>query len=200
MKHALVALLLLSPLITSAQKQNLYTDAGLSLAYMSPGLSATYDYNVSKHIGLGAGLQGYGFYSTFSTAKQFTPALFADFRFRIRPGHVSEYFILADLGMDFYKHNDDYRRSGENVYTVVKDNGVYFGLGLGYFHRTTARGWGWYTTLKLINNFYKVDELNTNTGAQRSLTLIEGTAVISAGFRFGNDSKASPARTKVPIE
>lgn len=64
MKNALTALLVLvAPLSLSAQKHFVYTDAGLSLAYFDPGFSATYNYNLAKHIGLGAGVQGYVFQS-----------------------------------------------------------------------------------------------------------------------------------------
>jgi hypothetical protein len=91
--------------------------------------------------------------------------------------------------MDFYKHNDDFSRDGSYVYTVPKDNGVYFGLGFGYFRRLTSRGWGIYTTLKAINNFHKVDELHLTTGSERSFTVADGTLVLSFGFRFGDNSK-----------
>ena len=190
----LIALLVLvKPLYTSAQKHYIYTDAGLSLAYMDPGFSATYNYNVAKHIGIGAGVQGYVFHPAVTNHRHFTPAIFADFRFRIRPERISQYFIIADLGMDFYKHNDDYAREGNYVYTVPKNNGIYFGLGFGYFLRLTHRGWGPYTTAKLINNFYRQDQLNLATGERKSLTSAGGTLVISLGFRFGDDSPKSSA-------
>jgi hypothetical protein len=193
MKYLLIALLvLINPLATSAQKQYTYTDAALSLAYLDPGFSSTYNYNIVKHLGIGAGMQAYVFHPATTNPRTFTPAIFADVRFRIRPEHISQYFMLVDLGMDFYKHNDDYTRDGNYVYTVPKDNGVYFGLGIGYFLRLTYRGWGAYTTLKLINNIYTKDQLSIATGDQRSLTSAGGTFVMSLGFRFGDDNKKPP--------
>jgi hypothetical protein len=187
MRHALVALLVfVSPLSSGAQKHYLYTDAGLSFDYGgNPGFSATYNYNLGKHIGVGAGVQGYMWYPAITNPRQFTPAAFLDCRFLIRPKRPNQYFILSDLGMDFYKHKDDNVRKGNYVYSVPKDNGIYFGLGMGYFRRLGARGWGPYATLKLITNFHPQDELHLSTGAQKSYTIGDGTFVLSVGFRFG---------------
>jgi len=190
MRYALIVLLILiNPLCTSAQKNYLYTDGGLSLAYFNPGFSATWNYNLIKYIGIGAGAQAYVFHPAITNPRQFTPAFFADIRFRIRPGHISQYFILTDLGLDIYNHNDNYSRSGNYVYTVPKNNGVYFGLGLGYFLRLTERGWGTYATMKIINNIYSDDQLDLNTGDHKKLTSTGGTLVLSLGFRFGDDNK-----------
>ncbi len=195
MKHALIALFVfINPLNISAQTHYLYADGGLSLAYFDPGFSATYNYNITRHIGIGAGAQLYAFHTTVTAPRQFTPALFADFRFRIRPRHISQYFILADLGMDFYKHNNDYSRSGNYVYTAPNDNGVYFGLGIGYFHRYTRRGWGPYASLKMITDFHKETELHITTGDQKSQSVGRGTLVVSLGFRFGNNAIMPPAK------
>ena len=197
MKHAIIAFLFLAnPLTTWAQKHYLYADVGLSLAYLNPGLSATYNYKVGKHFGIGAGAQAYVFHATITNTHQFTPALFADARFLIRPKHKSQYFILADLGIDFYKHSEDYLRDGNYVYSAPKDNGTYFGLALGYFRRTTARGWGPYASLKLITNFCKEDQLHLTTGEQKSLSVGRGTFVVSVGFRFGDEAKKAEAKKK----
>lgn len=193
MKYILIALLALAnPLLSAAQKHFLYADGGLSLAYSDPGFSATYNYNLAKHFGLGLGAQGYVFHPAATNPRQFTPALFADFRFRIRPQRISQYFILADLGIDFYRHHDGYEREGDYAYSAPNDNGVYLGLGLGYFLRLTHRGWGPYATAKMISNFCSEDQLNLSTGDQKSLSSGRGTLVLSLGFRFGADHKINP--------
>jgi hypothetical protein len=173
-----------------AQKHYLYTDGAISLAYFDPGFSATYNYNPIKYIGMGAGVQGYVFHPAITNHRQFTPAVFADVRFRIRPERISQYFALLDVGMNFYQHKNEVERKGNYLYSVPNDNGVYVGLGLGYFLRLTHRGWGPYTTVKLINNIYKSNEYNITTGEQRSFTPAGGTIVLSLGFRFLDDNKA----------
>jgi hypothetical protein len=184
-----VFLLLAGSWGASAQKQYLYTDGAISLAYFDPGFSATYNYNPVKHLGLGLGVQGYVFHPAITNPRQFTPAVFADVRFRIRPERISQYFALLDVGMDFYKHNNDQDIKSNHVYTVPNDNGVYVGLGIGYFLRLTHRGWGPYTTVKLINNLYKQNDYNMVTNEQKSWTSGGGTIVLSLGFRFLDDNK-----------
>ena len=186
----LIALaILINPLTASAQKHYLYTDAGFCLGNAIPGVSATYNYNIARHIGIGGGVQAYVIYPTVIPSRRFTPAIFADFRFRIRPQHISQYFILTDVGMDFYKHIDDYVRDGNWVYTAPNNNGLYVGLGLGYFRRRTSRGSGLYATLKTILNFYKENQLHLTNGEQKTITYGYGTFVVSVGYRFGDESK-----------
>ena len=190
MKYALIALLiLLDPLHTSAQKNYLYTDIGPSLAYFDPGFSATYNYNLIRYIGIGAGAQSYVFHPAATNTHCFTPAIFADMRFRIRPERISQYFVIVDLGLNFYKHNNDSVLEGSYRYSVPNNNGIYLGLGLGYFLRLTYRGWGPYVSVKLINNIYKRDELNIVTNESSSLNSAGGTLIMSLGFRFGDDTK-----------
>lgn len=190
MKYALVALLIvLHPLSASAQKHFLYADGGLSLAYFDPGFSATYNYNPVKFIGMGVGTQSYVFHPVITDPRYFTPAIYADVRFRIRPQKISQYFVIMDLGIDFYKHNNDSVAEGGYLYSVPKDNGVYLGLAIGYFLRLTYRGWGPYATVKLLNNFYKRNELDLATNQPASQNVIGGTLILSLGFRFGDDTK-----------
>ena len=186
---SILILLLADSFRASAQKHFIYTDRAISLAYFDPGFSATYNYQPIKHIGMGIGVQGYVFHPATTNPRHFTPAVFTDFRFRIRPEKISQYFALLDVGMNFYKHNNDLARSGNYVYSVPNDNGVYVGLGLGYFLRLTHRGWGSYASVKLINNFYKRNEFNVITNEQRSTTPAGGTIVLSLGFRFLDDNK-----------
>lgn len=100
--------------------------------------------------------------------------------------------------MDFYRHHDGYEREGSYAYSAPNDNGVYFGLGMGYFLRLTQRGWGPYANVKMISNFCREDQIDIATGEAKSLSSGRGTAVISLGFRFGNDHKlhAGNAETK----
>lgn len=190
MRNILVVILLQLPLLSSAQKNHIYADAGLSLAYGDPGFSATYNFNAVKWLGLGAGVQGYVFHPATTNERQFTPAVFGDIRFRIRSKKISQYFLLTDFGINFYQHNNAYTSAGGNYfYSVPKDNGTYFGLGVGYFLRLTPRGWGPYVTIKAINNFYKKNELNVITNEQRTLNATGGTLVVSLGFRFLDDIK-----------
>jgi hypothetical protein len=188
MKYVLVALLaLISTIKASAQKHNLYADGGLCLAYNDPGFSATYNYNFIKYIGIGAGVQGYAFHPAATNIRHFTPAVFADLRFRIRPEKISQYFAFVDVGYNFYKHNNDSLQEGNFIYSVPQDNGIYGGLGIGYFLRLTHRGWGPYATVKLISNNCKVDQRNILTNEKGSQHQTRSTLVISLGFRFGDD-------------
>ncbi len=172
---------------TSAQKHNVFADGALSLAYLDPGFSATYNYNFIKYIGVGVGGQGYVFHPAKTSFREFTPAVFADFRFRIRPEKISQYYVLTDVGVDFYKHSNETYQEGYYEYSVPKDNGIYLGLGIGYFLRLTHSGWGPYCTIKLINNIYELDQYNLRTREQKSKNVAGGTVIISLGFRFGDN-------------
>jgi hypothetical protein len=190
MRRISIALLLLgSSLWASAQKHYIYADGAISLAYLHPGFSATYNYQPVKYIGIGIGAQGYVFHPATTNPRHFTPAVFADLRFRIRPEKISQYFVLLDGGINFYKHNNDSVLAGNHIYSVPNDNGVYVGLGLGYFLRLTYRGWGAYTSVKLINNTYKKNEYDVITNEERSITSGGGTIILSLGFRFLDDNK-----------
>ncbi|MGN6566671.1 MAG: hypothetical protein ACTHJ0_01900 [Flavipsychrobacter sp.] len=182
-------LLLVSSLWGSAQEHYIYTDAAISLAYFDPGFSATYNYNPVKYVGIGIGVQGYVFHPATTSPHLFTPAAFADIRFRIRPEKISQYFVILDFGMNFYKHNTDSAVIGNYIYYVPNDNGVYVGFGVGYFLRLTYRGWGVYTSAKLINNIYKRNEYNIATNERSSINPAGGTLILSLGFRFGDDNK-----------
>lgn len=186
---AITSLLLAIPLFASAQKHHIYTDAAISLAYFDPGFSATYNYHPVKHLGLGIGTQAYVFHPAITNHRHFTPAAFADIRLRIRPEKISQYFLFLDLGMNFYKHNNNIHVEGNYIYSVPNDNGVYLGFGLGYFLRLTHRGWGAYATAKAINNIYKRNQYNMVTNEQSSINPAGGTIILSLGFRFGDDNK-----------
>jgi len=184
MKYALLALLVLfNPMMTLAQKDIFWADGGMSLARLNAGASITYNYNLSRYFGLGAGAQVYDFHATMVNFQP-VPALFWDLRFNIRSRQKSQYFLFLDAGLNIYKHNTEYWVDGLNQCTVRDDNGSYTGFGFGYFRSQTARGWGHYASLKMISNHYTADAISTVSGAQGTETWGDETFVISFGFKF----------------
>ena len=180
MKYALIALLVMfNPITASAQKNNLFADVGIA-----PGLSVTYNYKFAKHIGLGIGLQGYNFIPTITNRNEFVPAVFADVRLNSRQRKKHFFFYFLDLGIDFYKSNDNYPRTSNIYDNVPKNNGFYTGLGSGYFRRMTKRGGGLYASLKIIGNIFNDHEYNIVAQNYRTSTMFYGTGVISIGFKF----------------
>ena len=184
MKYAFVALLIaFSPLAASAQKDVFLGDGGISLARLLPGASITYNYNLTRYFGLGAGAQVYDFHATMVNFQP-VPALFWDVRFNIRSRKKSQYFVFLDAGLNIYKHSSQYWTDGNNVYFVRDDNGSYTGFGIGYFRPQTARGWGHYVTLKIISNSYDADGYDRVTGERISEGWGDQTFVISYGYKF----------------
>lgn len=172
--------MLLSPVFASAQQQHqLFADVGLP-----GGLSITYEYRLTKHFGVGAGLQGYNFSPTMTNVNQFTPALYGDFRLNsiMRKKHFFFYFL--DLGINFYKHENTNYYSSNYIYNVTMDNGFYTGLGLGYFHVMTKKGGGLYASLKLISNFFKANQFDLTTQKHNVSGMGYGTVALSVGFKF----------------
>ncbi|MCW3124109.1 MAG: hypothetical protein JWQ38_3601 [Flavipsychrobacter sp.] len=195
MKYTLIALLLVFNATGAfAQKVDsfhsgikmkdiFWADGGMSFARGIPGASITYNYNVTRFLGLGAGAQVYDFHATM-TNYQPIPALFWDVRFNIRSRKKSQYFLFLDGGLDIYKHNDSYWVDGNNYYYVRDDNGSYYGTGIGYFRPQTNRGWGHYVSLKLIFNHYQANAFNTITREKSIEEMENGTLVVSFGFKF----------------
>ena len=184
MKYALVALsILFTPMLTSAQKDNFFGDAGMSLARLYPGASITYNYNISRWFGVGAGAQAYDFHATMSNF-QFVPAAFWDVRFNIRTRKKNQYFVFLDVGANIYKHNNDYWRDGDSYYSVRRDNGSYTGLGFGYFRPQAKPGRGRYVSLKMISNSYEANAYNTVSRERSVEGLGDQTFVISFGVKF----------------
>lgn len=183
MRWLVIALFLVSTHNASAQKDVLFVDGGMSLARCLPGVSATYNYNVARFLGLGAGTQLYDYHATV-TNFQFVPALYWDVRFTIRSRKKNQYFLFVDAGANIYKHSTEIWRDVSSMYSVKGDNGTYTGLGLGYFRRHTDRGRGRYVTLKFISNSYKANEYNLASKEYSVVTLVRGTIVASFGYRF----------------
>ena len=184
-KKYILALLiaLLAPFVSPAQKNNAYVDGGMSLASLLPGASATYNYNVAKFLGLGAGLQAYDFHATM-TNFQYVPGIFWDIRFNIRRQKDNQFFAFIDLGANLYKRNGDRWRQDSTVYYVLKDNGSYTGLGIAYFRRTKDIGQGHYFSLKLISNGYTARGFDITSSESKDKRWSDATLVVSFGFRF----------------
>lgn len=169
---------------TELPKHLLYTDVGLCGARINLGLSATYNYKVLPWLGIGVGAQAYDFFPTVCHDHRYVPAVYGDLQFYIRPRKKGQFLAFIDIGKDFYSSSDEYVRQNDFIYYVPLKNGGYFGLGIGYFRAVTKRGWGVYTTLKLISNFYKPNVYNIETGEKYISAYDRGTAVLSFGFRF----------------
>jgi hypothetical protein len=183
MKWLVVALLLINTQDAAAQKDALFADGGMSLARGLPGMSATYNYNIARFLGLGIGAQLYDYHATM-TNFQYVPALFWDVRFTLRTRKKNQYFLFVDAGANIYKRSNEAWKQGNTRYIVQDDNGSYTGLGVGYFRRHTERGRGRYVTLKFISNSYKASSYNIVSSESGVVTLGRGTIVASFGYRF----------------
>jgi len=170
-----------NPIYIQAQEQHrLYADVG----YV-PGFSVTYNYNLVKHVSAGIGIQGYDFYSTMGTYSRFTPAVFADIRFNIRPEKKGQAFVFMDFGMDFYKRTNKFYRTSYGIRRVTGNNGFYVGLGVAYMRRITKRGGGLYVSYKIITNWYNTDRLDELTLQPVAKSQdINATGVLSIGFKY----------------
>lgn len=146
----------------------------------------THNYIFARHWGVGAGFQGYTHAPLQVDYTQFIPAVYADVRLYIRPEKANQFFSFLDLGIDFYKPGLRYHSRNTNiVYNVPHNNGVYSGLGFGYFHKLTRNGSGLYTSLKMVMNWSKISGYNNQTHRQEvSLLTGNGTVILSLGFRF----------------
>jgi hypothetical protein len=184
MKRALITLLAVFIYVEAfAQKDIFWADGGISLARGIPGASITYNYNVTRFLGLGAGAQLYDFHATRSNFQP-VPALFWDLRFDLRSRKKSQYFLLLDAGLNVYKRSTRYWADGDSRYIVRNDNGSYIGMGIGYFRPQTSRGWGHYVSLKMISNSYQAYRYNNATGERTVEGLGDATLVASFGYRF----------------
>lgn len=183
-KTLLVLSIVCGATAANAQKHHLYADAGISLSQFVPGASVTYNYNFIPYIGIGAGVQAFGFFPTVTNGHTFVPAVFGDVRFNIRPKKSNQFFVLLDIGINFYKHNKTAHTEGYWAYYVDKDNGTYSSVGFGYLHKFAKRG-AIYTTLKTVTNHYQQKAWNILTGELRAGEgASRGTLAVSFGFRW----------------
>jgi hypothetical protein len=182
MKNILIAVVvLIFPATIFAQRHSFYVDAGLSLARLYPGTSTTYNVNVARFIGLGAGFQGYDYHATIPNF-QLIPTAYGEVRFTIRPHKKNQFFFTFDKGINFYKKTNERWRQN-NLYCQVKDdNGSYTGIGFGYLRKGKG-AWAHYWSLKLIANSYNVTTYNYITRENGEGRLGRATFVASFGFR-----------------
>jgi hypothetical protein len=183
MKHILLALSLLCAFTKAfAQKNHLFTDIGTP-----PGLSASYNYKLTRHFGAGIGLQVNNTFPTIISGRQFSPAAFVDLRVYLRPKKVSQFFAFLNPGIDFYHQKNHYKFADDNnsLDYIPGDAGFFLSLGLGYFRPITKHGAGPYVSLKMISNWYGAKRyiLRPSTGFEK-MPLIDGNAVFSLGFKF----------------
>ncbi len=180
MKYILIALLaVFNPVLASAQRSNLYADIGIPA-----DISLTYNYKILKHLGLGVGAQVCHFEPTLTNYGESVPAIFGDLRlyFLMRKKHFFFYFL--DLGINFYKANDDPGNYNALFVHVTQDNGFYAGGGYGYFHVVTKRGGGWYVSLKSVVNSYKYILYNTYLQDYTTGRRAGAGIALSGGFKF----------------
>lgn len=180
MRYALIALLVLfNPFGASAQKHRLLIDAGLPA-----GFSMTYNYQLTKHLCTGVGVQGYSFAPT-GTDKGFIPALYADFRVTAWAERKNQFFTFMDIGINIYKQDKTFYRDSTMISHFPHNNGFYAGLGLGYFRRMTKNGGGPYLSLKLISNWYTIRGYSIVSERQDIVLMnVDAYPVISIGFKF----------------
>ena len=159
-------------------RHNVYADIGLP-----PGLSLTYNYKLTKKIGLGIGAQGYRL--DFLQTHEFIPAVYADLRMYIMPRKKHQLFCMVDLGLSLFKSgNKYYSDDGTVAYTLTQDNGFYYGMGFGYFRMKTKRGGGFYASMKIITNICNVNQTWLATNTQRNVDHFDSEGAISVGFKF----------------
>lgn len=176
----LLIVLLLHPVWMSAQQHSLYADLGIPF-----GLSATYNYRLTKNIGAGGGLQAQSFYTPFANNARVIPAVFADLHVTAWATKKNSFLTFFSLGMNIHKQDQGYRRDAYSVYNIPHNNGVYTGLGLGYFRRITKRRGGAYIALKLVLNWYNMKEYSiVADDRDRSLIAASGTPLLAIGFKF----------------
>lgn len=188
MKCTLVALIVFfTPILAPAQKHTVYADVGIPI-----GVSATYNYKLTKNLGAGMGIQGIKFRHPGDhlllpedITNRFTPAIYVDIRLTAWATKKNQLITFLDFGMNFYKQNKTYYRDDNTVFNVPHNNGFYTGLGLGYFRRMTKLGGGPYLSLKLVSNWFTVKEYNiVSTDQDRVLWALDLIPALSLGFKF----------------
>jgi hypothetical protein len=176
----LITFLALSPMLTLAQKNNLFADAGITGDGDIPGGSLTYSRKLFKYLGAGVGMQAYTyFYSPVasSSGRHFVPAVYGDLRAYI-PAGKSLFFGIADMGIDIYTGEDATNNP------IAHQNGLYTGFGIGYCYRITRRGMGPYISIKFVSDTYKTKQYIRGTNDVEDATIANGTSVVSLGFKF----------------
>jgi hypothetical protein len=170
-------------MLSFAQKSSVYADGGICLAYFYPGYSITYNYTILKHLGIGMGIQGYTFHTTIPNEFQFTPALYTQLRYKHFHKKRESYFFI-DFGANYYAHSNKYWNDATNDYSISENNGTYIGLGCGRNLKPTLQGWQPYWVVKIISNFYRVNDYNITTAQQSIVGRGDATLVVSVGLKL----------------
>jgi hypothetical protein len=172
-KLILIALLLASTATTFAQKKrnDLYVDLALNI----PGISATYDHRVMRHLEVGGGISVYNWNTT---PLNLSTAIYADVRPYWRIGR-SLLFIHGDVGLAHYseKKNPQYSDLSYSKF------GIHTALGIGYGYMITRRGAGPYITLAMRGYTY-VEHYNNPFAQHSDAGMFEGNSVLALGFKF----------------
>lgn len=181
MRYLMIAsLMLIYPIRATAQQHSVYTELGIPL-----GLSATYNYSLTKNLGAGVGVQAQSFYLPFSNNARLIPGIFADLHLTAWATKKNRFISYLNLGMNLHRQDKSYQRDSTSVYNIPHNNGFYTGLGLGYFRRVTKRGGGAYIALKLVLNWHNFKEYSIVADSKdRSLIIASGTPVLAIGFKF----------------
>lgn len=183
MKHTLLALFILfSSVFAQAQEQKhrVYADVG----YV-PGFSVTYNYQLSKRIAMGAGVQSYKLYSGLDKEAKYKPCVYADMRLVMRPEKKSQFLLFFDVGINIYKQDKTFMRDDVSVYNIPRNNGFYTGLGFGYLRRINKQGNALYITLKPMMNWHAIQRYYITTDEQNGpMIALNGQFPLSIGFKF----------------
>lgn len=185
MKYLLLTILIITATVqASAQKHQLYPDLGICGSQLRPGLSATYNYSPLKFLGVGGGVQAYHFFPTIAHSVQYVPAIYGDVRLTAWARKKNRVFAFLDIGINIYKHSTLREQEGTIIYTNATNSGMYTGIGVGYMHMITKKGWGLYWTLKSISNNSKANAFDLATGERYTTSGSRGSAVLSVGLRL----------------
>jgi hypothetical protein len=182
MRYALsVILLLLSISLVHAQKYNGYVD--VSVPGISPfALSATYNYKLKKHFGLGGGIQVFN-YHPVTNRPGLIPAAFADLRFYHRPGKTHQFFSMIDIGASIYKAGSGYNKY-MSAYYSYRGGSFYLGLGFGYLYSITRRGGGPYAAFRILSNTSIREGYQYPGRRPVDAAVLEAVPSICIGFKF----------------
>ena len=182
MKHILIAILVLcTPGTSNAQRHNLHADVGIAQGGL--GGSITYNYKLSKRLGIGLGGQFYRFPTPSGIVKSI-PAAFADMRIYMRPEKNNQFFLFVDLGMHIYDQDAKRYSSDSTWYYDYQNNGFYMGFGFAYLRRVSKRGGGPYASFKIITNTSKIGGYDYSRNREIGLLDANATVAFSIGFRL----------------
>ncbi len=180
MRYALFTLLIFAYAITATGQYHLLGDIGYT-----PGVSITYNYELTKHLAAGIGLQSYMYPPTGDKSKKFTTGLYADLRINIRTTKKNQFFTFFNFGVNLYKQDKSYDRDSTHISHYPHNNGFCFNMGLGYFRKMTKRGGGPYLALKMVSNWYTIRGYSIISKEDEiGLLSVDARPVIALGFKF----------------